>query len=203
MKCSRYKTSRPRKLKSSHGVDLMRSTWCELFSLLCLIVLDLEHLNVLGGLVFVCSPLIHTLWSALYFFVYTTLTLLKSLKWMSLGNFTKIQGKPKSLRRQWKVWIIYGNHPCLQHFSDCLLTLLTCRKDWTLFKWYINIPHIDEIFWKIKELSGQSENFPDILESFHTIWKLSRHSGNFPDNMESVHTIRKVYRQPVNFLDNQ
>ena len=52
MKCSRSKTIRPRQLKSSHHVDLMRSTWCELFSFLCIIVLDLEHFKVLGGLVF-------------------------------------------------------------------------------------------------------------------------------------------------------
>ena len=103
LKCSRSKTSRPKNLNSLHHVDVMRSTWCELFSFLCLIVLDLEHVKVLGDLIFVCSPLIHTLWFALYFFVYTTLTLLTSLQWMSVGNFTKIPGKPKSLRRQWKV----------------------------------------------------------------------------------------------------
>ena len=52
LKCSRSKTIRPRKLKSSHHVDLMRSAWYELFSVLCLIVLDLEHFKVLGSLVF-------------------------------------------------------------------------------------------------------------------------------------------------------
>ena len=154
----------------------------------------------LGDLIFCLSTLYGL---TLYFFVCTTLTLLKFLQWMSPGNFTKIQGKPKILRRQWNVKGFFGNNPCLQHFSDCLLTLLTCRKDGTLFKWYRNIPHKAETFWKIKELSGQSENFPDTLESFNTIWKLSRHSGNFPDNMESVHKIWKFYRQPGNFLDNQ
>ena len=43
LKCSRSKTIRPIKMKISHHVDLMRSTCCELFSFLCLIVLDLEH----------------------------------------------------------------------------------------------------------------------------------------------------------------
>ena len=43
LKCSRSKTIRPIKLKRSPHVDLLRSTWCELFSFLCLIVLDLEH----------------------------------------------------------------------------------------------------------------------------------------------------------------
>ena len=52
MKCSRSKTIRPRKLKSSHHVDLMRSTWCAFFSFLCLIVLDLEHFKVFGSIVY-------------------------------------------------------------------------------------------------------------------------------------------------------
>ena len=184
LKFSISKTFRPKTLKSSHHVDLMRSTWCKLFSLLCLIVFDWKHFIVFDSLVFCLFTLFHTLWLPLYFFVYTTLTLFKSLQWMSLGSFTKIPGKPKSLRRQWKVWIIFGNNPCFQNFSDCLLTLLTWQNDGTLSKWYRNIPHNAEPFWKIKELSAQSENFPVILESFHTIWKLSRHSENFPDNME-------------------
>ena len=87
---------------------------------------------------------------------------------------------------------IFGNNSCLQNFSDSLLTLLTCQKNGKLSKLYINIPHNAETFWKIKELSGQSDYFQDILESFHTIWKLSRHSGNFADNMESVHKIWKA-----------
>ena len=57
LKCSKSKTIRHRKLKSSHLVDLIRSTWCELFSFLGLIVLDLEHFKVLGGLVFFVQPL--------------------------------------------------------------------------------------------------------------------------------------------------
>ena len=65
--------------------------------------------------------------------------------------------------------IIFGNNRCLQHFSDCLLTLLTCRKGGELSKLYRNIPQNEETFLKIKKLSGQSENVPDILESFHTI----------------------------------
>ena len=51
LKCFRSKTIRPRKLNSSLHVDLMRSTWRELFSFLCLIVFDLEHFKVLGDLV--------------------------------------------------------------------------------------------------------------------------------------------------------
>ena len=49
MKSSRSKTIRPRKLKNSHHIDLMRSTWCQLLSL---IVLNLEHFKVLGNLIF-------------------------------------------------------------------------------------------------------------------------------------------------------
>ena len=94
------------------------------------------------------------------------------------------------------------NDPCLQHFSDYLLTLLTCQKDNTFSKLY-TIIHNAETVWKIKQLSKQYENFTYILESFHTIWKLLRQSGNFPNNMESVHTILKVYRTPGNFLGIQ
>ena len=51
LKCSQSKTIRHRMLKSSHHVDLIRSTWCELLSFLGLIVLNLEHFKVLRGLV--------------------------------------------------------------------------------------------------------------------------------------------------------
>ena len=61
MKCSKSKTIRHIKLKSSHHVYLITSTWCELLSCLGLIVLDLEHFKVLGGLVFCCSPFIFQL----------------------------------------------------------------------------------------------------------------------------------------------
>ena len=53
LKCSKSKTIRNRKRKSSHRGDLKRLTWCELVSFLCLLVLDLEHFKVLGVLVFV------------------------------------------------------------------------------------------------------------------------------------------------------
>ena len=53
LKCSKSKTIRHRKIKSSHHVELITSTWCELSSFLGLIVLNLEHFKVLGGLVFV------------------------------------------------------------------------------------------------------------------------------------------------------
>ena len=46
LKCSKSKTIRHRKLKNS------RSTWCEFFIFLGLIVFDLEDFQVLGGLVF-------------------------------------------------------------------------------------------------------------------------------------------------------
>ena len=52
LKWSEYKTIRNRKRKSSNHGDLKRSTWCELFSFLCLLVLDLQHFKVLGSLVF-------------------------------------------------------------------------------------------------------------------------------------------------------
>ena len=52
LKCSKSKTFRHRKLKSPHRVDLIRSTWCQLFSFQGLIVLDLEHFKVLAALFF-------------------------------------------------------------------------------------------------------------------------------------------------------
>ena len=73
LKCSRSKTIRPRKLKSSHHVDLMRLTWCELFSFLCLIVLDLEHFKVLGGLVFCLFTLYsHVMFHFIFLCLYCT-----------------------------------------------------------------------------------------------------------------------------------
>ena len=50
LKCFKSKTISHGKLKSPHHVDLIRST---LVSFLGLIVLDLQHFKVLGGLVFV------------------------------------------------------------------------------------------------------------------------------------------------------
>ena len=203
LKCSRSKTIRPRKLKNSHYVDLLRSTGCELFSFLCLIVLDLEHFKVLGGLVF-C---LFTLYSHfMVCFIFLCLYYTDPFKIPSMNvtwEFYQNSRQTKKFKKTMKSLNIFWKNLCLQHFSDRLLTLLTFRKDGTLSKWCRNIPHNAETFWTIKELSGQSENFPDILESFHTIWKLSRHSGNFPDNMESVHKIWKVYIQHLNFLDNQ
>ena len=61
MKCSKSKTIRHRKLKSSHYVDLIKSTWGKIFNFLGLIVLDLEHFKVLGDIVFVYSPFIFQL----------------------------------------------------------------------------------------------------------------------------------------------
>ena len=51
LKCSKSKTIRNRKRKSSHHVDLKRS----LFSFLGLFVLDLEHFKGLDGLFFLFS----------------------------------------------------------------------------------------------------------------------------------------------------
>ena len=65
-KCPRSKTIRPRKLKSSHHVDLMKSTWCELFSFLCLIVLYLEHFKVLDSLFCLFVHPLFTLYGLLY-----------------------------------------------------------------------------------------------------------------------------------------
>ena len=60
-----------------------------------LIVLNLEHFKALGGLVFVCSLFIHTLWFALYFFFYTTLTLLNPFNECHLGVLPKFQANQK------------------------------------------------------------------------------------------------------------
>ena len=47
-KCSKSKTIMHGKMKSSHHIDLKRSTWCKLFSFLGIIALDLDHFKVLG-----------------------------------------------------------------------------------------------------------------------------------------------------------
>ena len=62
-KCSKSKTIRHRELKSSHHVDLIRSTWCDLFSFLGLIFLDLVHFKVLDDLFLVCSPFVFQLYT--------------------------------------------------------------------------------------------------------------------------------------------
>ena len=61
LKCLKSKTIMHRKLKSSHHVDLIRSTWYEVFSSLGLIVLDLVHFKVVGNQICVCPPFIFQL----------------------------------------------------------------------------------------------------------------------------------------------
>ena len=145
----------------------MRSTSCELFSFLCLIVLDLEHFKVLGGLIFfvfvthyshfmVCFICI-----CLYYNDAFKIPLM-NVTWEFYQNSRhtkKFKKTMKSLNNFWKQSM----------FMTLFFTLLTSWNDRTLSKLYRSIPHNAEPFWKIKELSGQSEKFPDILKSFHTI----------------------------------
>ena len=72
-KCSRSKTIRPRKLKSTHHVDHMRSTWYELFCFLCIIVLDLQHFKILVRLVFCLFSLYsHLMVCFIFLYLYYT-----------------------------------------------------------------------------------------------------------------------------------
>ena len=133
-----------------------------------------------------CSPFIHHLWFAFYFFVYTTLIPFKSLKNKFPGKTKKFKKTIKSLNKFWKqsifttlFWLSFNYH--------------NLPEGWDTFQMIQNIPHNAKTFWK-KELSGQSENLPDILESFHTIWKLSRLSGIFPVNLKSLQTTCNLSR---------
>ena len=165
---------------------------------------ELRALQSFGGPFFFCLFTFYSHFMICFIFLYLYYTDTYKIPLMNVTlEFYQDSRQTKKFKKTIKRSNCFWRQFIFQHFCDCLLALLTCRKDGTLSKWYRNIPHNAETFWKIKELSGQSENFPDILESFHTIWKLSRHSGNFPDNMESVYKIWKVYRQPGNFLDNQ
>ena len=106
---------------------------------------------------FVCSPFIHTLLLALYFFVYTTLTLYKSLQWMSLGNLTKIPGKSKSLRRQWQVL-----HFFWKLFMFTILFWLSLNSS--------NLPEGQDTFQMIKKHPTQCRNFMENKGTVRTIW---------------------------------
>ena len=184
------------------GLDLLRSTWCELFRFQCLIVLDLEHFKVLGGLVFGLFTIYsHFMVCFVFLFFYYTDPFkipLMNVTWEFYQNFRqtkKFKKTMKSLNNFWK------QSMCTTLFW-LSLNSLSLLEGWDIFTMIQKLPTQCRNFLENKGTLRTIWKFPDILESFQTIWKLSRHSGNFPDNMEIVHQIWKVYRQPVNFLDN-
>ena len=134
----------------------MRSTWCELFSFLCIIVLDSKHFKVF------CLFTIYSQFMVCFIFLYfyTTLTLLKSLIPYPLSlnslnlpegrdNFQMIQKHPT----QWKNFLKKRNCP------DNLKIFPT--------------------FWKVSTKSG---NFQINMKILHKIWKVYRQPVNFLDN---------------------
>ena len=128
---------------------------------------------------FVCSPFIHTLWFSLYFFVYTTLTLVKPFQWMSLGNLTKIPGKPKKTMKS------------LNYFwKQSMFTTLS----W-LSLTSLNLPEGRDTFQMIQKHPTQCRNFLENKGTVRTIWKFSRHSGKFPHNLETFKTLWELSRQ--------
>ena len=182
LKCSWSKTIRPRKLKSSHHVDLMRSTWCELFSFLCLIVLDLEHFKVLGGLVF-C---LFTLYSHfMVCFIFLCLYYTDPFKIPSM-NVT---------------WEFYQNSRQTKKFKKTMKSLNIFWKQsmFTTLFWLslnsLNLPEGRDTFQMIQKHPTQCRNFLENKGTVRTIWKFSRHSGKFPHNLETFKTLWELSRQ--------
>ena len=89
---------------------------------------------------------------------------------MSLGNFTKIPGKPKILRRQLKVYIIFFKKTKKIHAYNTFWEKSNCPDNLKIF----------QIFWKV---STQSGNVEDTLGTFQTIWKGYLKVGKFTDSM--------------------
>ena len=102
--------------------------------------------------------------------------------WLSLVFLCLYYTDPFNIPSMNVTWEFYRNSRQTKKFKKTMKSLNSFWKKsifttlfWlSLSKWYRNIPHNAETFWKIKKLPGQSENFPDILQSFHTIWKLQR-----------------------------
>ena len=204
MKCSRSKTVRPRKLKSSHHVDVMRTF----------------HLSMPRFGIRTNHIIVHTLWFALYFFVYTTLTLLKSLQWMSLGILSKFQANQKvkktmkSLNNVWnqsmftKLFWLSLNSPNLPEGHDTfqMIQKHPAQTTWKVFRQPCKFPDNLKIFQTIWQLSRQSWKFSHNLESLQTTWKLykqlklSRKSGKFTENHE---TFKESWKFPVNLKSFQ
>ena len=182
LNCSRCKIIRPRKLSSSHHVDLMRSTWCELFSFLCLIVLDLEHFKVLGGLVF-CLFTLYSHFMVCFIFLclyYTDPFKIPSMNitWEFYQNSRqtkKFKKTMKSLNNFWKQSM----------FTTLFLLSLNS----------LNLPEGRDTFQMIQKHPTQCRNFLENKGTVRTIWKFSRHSGKFPHNLETFKTLWELSRQ--------
>ena len=152
LKCSWIQIITPRKLKKftqcwSYEINMIWT--CRLFMPNCF---DLEHFKVLG-ILFFC---LFTLYSH-YGLLYISLSILhwpfkNLIKEYHLGILPKFQANQT----------VFGNSPCLRHFSDCLLILFTIHTIW--------------------KLSWHSGNFPDNMESVHKIRKIYRQPRNFLDN---------------------
>ena len=158
------KTIRPIKLKSLHHVYLLRSTWCELFRFLLLIVLNLEHaeklklcwsyeinmmwtfqlfmpncfgfraFRILGGLVF-CLFTLYSHFMVCFIFLCPYYTDPFKIPSMNVTwEFYQNSRQTKKFKISMKSFNNFLKQSMLTTLSDGLLTLLTFRMDNTLSK---------------------------------------------------------------------
>ena len=136
--------------------------------------------RILGGLVF-CLFTLYSHFMVCFIFLCPYYTDPFKIPSMNVTwEFYQNVGQTKKLKRQWKVWIFFGNNPYLQNFFWLSLNSLNLSEGQTHSKWYRNIPH------------RRPRKFSENLVSFRTIWKHFRQSDNFPNNLESFHTIWKI-----------
>ena len=143
---------------------------------------------------FVCLPFIHTLLFAEYFFVYTTLTLFKTLQWMSLENFTKIPGK--KFKKTLKGLNYFRKQSTFTTLFRLSLKSLILPQGWVTFQMIQQHPK------QCRNFLEKKRNRPDTLKFFQTFWKVSTQSGNFQDTLETIQTIWKVYIKFGKLRDN-
>ena len=214
MKCSRSKTIRPIKLKGPHHVYLMRSTWCEFFSFLCLIVLDLKHFKVLGCLVFclftLYSPfMVSPIFLCLYYtdpfkipsmnvpweFYQNSRQAQKFKKEIkSLNNFWKqsmfttlLWLSLNSLNLQERFWIVWKVLVLSGNFLENIEGLESFQIFWKVTKLSGKFPNV----WKISRLSGK---FPYCLKSFQIVCHFSTLSGKFSECLKTFQIVYKLFR---------
>ena len=118
-----------------------------IFSVLYAFNLDLENFKVLGSLVFFSLFTLHSHFMVCFIFLciyYTDPFKIPSMNvtWEFYINLRQT----KKFKKAMKNFNIFGNYPCLPHFSDCLLTLL---------------------------MAGRTGNFSNGTETSHTMQKLS------------------------------
>ena len=178
LKYSGSKTIRPRKLNSSHHVDLVRSTLCELFSLRCLIVLDLEHFKVLWGVVFGLLTLY------LHFMVWFIFLCLKYTDPFKIPSMNV-------------TWEFYQNSRQSKKFKKTVKSLINFWKQsmFKIFFWFspntLNLPEWKDTFQVIQIHPTQCRNF---LENKGTVLTIKKFL-DIPHNLETIKTLWESSRQ--------